>query len=405
MCGERAYRSLIGSKHTVLDPRSQRRGWAAINRLLAGLFLPGAVLLAPACASNPRLASNEAYLGQSVLATSGRSFDLNTKILQSFASRPGPTEYTIGPGDLVEISVLELDELKSVTVRVPLQGVVSLPLIGQVRVAGLTGLQLEEEVRGRVRRYMQNPMVSIFLRERRSWQVTVLGAVKNPGSFTIDSRRTVLDMLALAGGLQENAEPLVYLYRATPHPPSRTGVPAATLEAPEQSETSSTPNASAGRERPQETMVVISLDDLLANPEIEANIFVEAGDVLHVPKAGTFYVSGAVARPGSYNVDRKLTVEQAIILAGGTTFVADASDIKIYRDTGGPERLAIPVDFNAVAKGGVGPLVAKNDVIVVGKSTWKQVVYGFFGFVSTTIGFGPVGVGSRGIPGPAAPFP
>jgi polysaccharide export outer membrane protein len=114
-------------------------------------------------------------------------------------------EYRIGPSDLLEISVFQVAEL-SRTVRVNANGSLSLPLIGQIQAGGLTAYQLETLIAQKLQEnYLQDPHVSVFIKEFVSQRVTVGGSVNKSGVFPISGRTTLLQAIAMAGGLGQFA--------------------------------------------------------------------------------------------------------------------------------------------------------------------------------------------------------
>jgi len=116
-------------------------------------------------------------------------------------------EYRIGPSDLIEISVFQVPDL-SKTVRVGARGNLTLPLVGEIQAGGLTALQMETLIANRLREnYLQDPQVSVFIKEYVSQRVTVEGAVNKPGVFPISGRTTLLQAIAMAGGLDKLADP------------------------------------------------------------------------------------------------------------------------------------------------------------------------------------------------------
>src|SRR5512139_2788302 len=152
--------------------------------VLAGLALP---LAAPAATTD-----NEA----AVPAAAAPADDPLAQIVD---------DYRIGPSDLLEISVFQVPEL-SRTVRVNGRGELTLPLIGQVQAGGLTGQQLEEKIAQKLKAtYLQDPQVSVFIKEFVSQRVTVNGSVNRPGVFPISGRTTLMQAIAMAGGLAKLA--------------------------------------------------------------------------------------------------------------------------------------------------------------------------------------------------------
>jgi polysaccharide export outer membrane protein len=123
-------------------------------------------------------------------------------------------DYRLGSNDLLEVEVLDADNLRR-TVRVNAAGAISLPLIGHVAVAGLTSQEAEERIAARyAERYLQNPQVSIFIKEFTTERITIEGAVAHPGIFPLTGQMTLLRALAVAGGFGSIANSKeVMLYR------------------------------------------------------------------------------------------------------------------------------------------------------------------------------------------------
>jgi len=115
-------------------------------------------------------------------------------------------EYRIGPHDLLEISVFQVTEI-SRTVRVNSCGVINLPLIGQVQAGGLTALELEESIAGKLaENYLQDPQVSVFIKEYVSQRVIVEGAVEKSGVYPLTGKTTLIQAIAMASGLDAMAD-------------------------------------------------------------------------------------------------------------------------------------------------------------------------------------------------------
>jgi polysaccharide export outer membrane protein len=114
-------------------------------------------------------------------------------------------EYVIGPADVLEIAVWD-NAVISRTVPVRPDGKISIPLLHDVQAAGLTPMQLGEFLYKALVPYIQTPAVSVIVREVHSFKISVMGQVKTPGRYELTSRVTVLDVLAIAGGLNEYAD-------------------------------------------------------------------------------------------------------------------------------------------------------------------------------------------------------
>ena len=123
--------------------------------------------------------------------------------------------YRIGPFDVLDISVFQVPELTK-SVQVADSGTINLPLVGEVHVAGRTPQQLEHDLTARLgAEYLQNPQVTVVVKEYNSQNVTISGAVKKPGVYPIRGRTTLLQMVALAGDLDEGFRlECAYLERA-----------------------------------------------------------------------------------------------------------------------------------------------------------------------------------------------
>jgi polysaccharide export outer membrane protein len=115
-----------------------------------------------------------------------------------------PNDYRIGPEDVLQVSIWK-NEAMSRTVPVRPDGKITLPLLNDVEAAGLTPMEFRELLIKKLTEYMPAPEVSVIVVDPRSFKVSVMGEVPRPGRFELRSRTTVLDMLALAGGLSQFA--------------------------------------------------------------------------------------------------------------------------------------------------------------------------------------------------------
>lgn len=265
-------------------------------------------------------------------------------------------DYIIGPEDLLDINVFQVEELKS-EVRVSSQGYIKLPLIDTIKAEGLTVSKLEKLISQKYLKFLEEPVVSVFVKEFRSQQIAVLGAVKDPKVYYITGQRYLLDMLSMAGGLAPEAGNVCIVQRINPKD-----------KTPDESE-----------------RLVIDMDELLVRGHTELNIPLLSGDVIHVPLSGIFFVDGAVNAPGSFPIKGKTTLTQAISLAKGMSFEAATKDVRIYRDNGKPEREMISVNYKSVLSGKT-PDVALNDkdIVIVPKDTVRNLIKG----ISTSLSFG-----------------
>ena len=333
-------------------------------------------LLVSGCATASGTAKTEALIANVVPRDDSRdNLALNSRILALANPDNSLRDYVVGPGDLLEISVFDIAELSKIKTRVTSEGLIRLPIAGAVAAGGKTAMELEDTLKiALAAKYIRNPHISVFVLEYHSQRISVMGAVRKPGVFEVSGRRSLVDMLAMSEGLTEQADQMVYLIRKVA---KSTGVGGPGLQ--EQT-------ASDGKSA-QEAVVEINLDDVLVQGKEELNASLQSGDVIHVPKAGSFFVGGAVQKPGAYIMKGKdITVEQAIIEAGGITKVADFEGIRIFRDRGGRKKEIIEVSLNEIEQGKKGPPVMKNDVILVNSHGGKVLMYGLIDFFR--IGFG-----------------
>lgn len=290
--------------------------------------------------------------------------------------RPGRTEYRIGPRDLLEIEVYELEEptkSKLLKVRVSQDGNVLLPLIGNVAAGGHTALEVQQEITERLAAdYLVNPSVSVVVAEHQARRVTVLGAVKTPGTFRLQENSTTLvDVLALSGGPDDKAGSVVYVVRADgAMPTAASAVPA-----------DASVSAAGPRDPSQPRLLKIDLHDLVERGDLSANCTLEDGDVVHVPPAAQFFVMGQVTHGGAFPLRGDITLLRAIALAGGLKDEATPGATALIRNSA-KGRVTIPIDLNEVEAGSEKDLLMQaDDVLVVSESGTDRFARGFGTFL------------------------
>lgn len=282
---------------------------------------------------------------------------LNEQLFSAAQMNVDPSDYLLGAGDLLQITVFEAENLNT-TVRVSSRGHVTLPLLGQIRVKGLTAREAEIKIENLFRsKYIKNPHVSVFVEEHFSQRVTLVGQFKNPGTYDYLSKQRLLDVMALAGGLSDKAGRTVQVRR-------RGDIPGK-------------PN-----------VFVVDLDRLIEEGRTELNIEINGGDVIFIPKAGNFFVDGAVRRPGSYPIRNKMILREALTAAGGIAPYALKDSfvlIRYFKDTG---RKALELENNQENR---EMKIQDRDIIVVKSSTWGKLVHG----TGINIGIPGLGFGYR----------
>ena len=209
-------------------------------------------------------------------------------------------EYLLAPGDMIRIAVFQSPDLTLET-RVDENGTISFPLIGTVAVAGASTSVAQERIAKLLRDggFMVAPHVTISVLQVRGSQVTVLGEVAKPGRFPLDSTDSrLLDMIALAGGITSTGADVVVL----------TGV-------------------RDGKPIRQE----IDIKGVLAKGDGAGNVRLQAGDMIFVNREPRFFIYGQVQKPGTYRLERGLTVMQALATGGGLTPKGTQRGLTIHR--------------------------------------------------------------------------
>lgn len=295
----------------------------------------------------------------------------------------------IGPEDVLDINVFGAPELTR-EVRVSSSGTISLPLVGEISAVGLTPRELERVLESLLHpKYLNDPHVSVFVRDMQSHPVSVIGAVRKPGVFQIRGGKTLLEVLSLAEGVADDAgETVVIMHGAGVQneqgPPSAeksvafTGSPLTNQRSTRQGAGQSAALAPAlgpGEDDvPSTNTVQVNLKDLLESADPNRNPEVYPGDIVKVTRAGVVYVIGAVGRPGGFvmKTNEGMSVLQAMALSGGVTKTAAKSGARIIHTDEGGARTKTPIDLGKVISGKVpDPVLTAGDIVFVPDSAAK----------------------------------
>ena len=234
---------------------------------------------------------------------------------QSLAAHPPSgeqAEYRIGSHDLLEINVFEAPDLNR-SLRVSASGEISMPLLGAIQSTGLTARELEGVIEIKLRQYMKDPHVGVFVTTVESHPVSVVGAVKKPGVFQVRGTKTVLEMLSMAEGLSDDAGDQVLVMRGAG---LQFGSDSTSTRDPSSSDSDS---AAVPANPTGNDTVKINLKDLLESGDQRYNVPVYPGDIVKVTRGGIVYVIGEVKKPGGFVLksDQNMSVLKAIALAEG----------------------------------------------------------------------------------------
>ena len=242
-------------------------------------------------------------------------------IQQSFAA------YNIGPDDVLRISVYGHDDLRTES-RVSADGRITFPLIGEIAVSGKSTMELEEDIAVKLigGGFIHDAQVNATVLTHVSQQVSVLGYANRPGRYPLDSDSSIIDLIAMAGGIHELGDNKVLITR--------------------------TINGKPQRQK-------LNLLDYLEDANSISPFKMHQGDVVYVPKAPLFYIYGEVQHPGSYRIEPGISVERALPIGGGLTLRGTENGIIIKRKNGSGVLQDVDVEL--------GDTVLKDDVIYVGE--------------------------------------
>jgi polysaccharide export outer membrane protein len=337
-----------------------------------------------------------AVLGTSLLASATRAQSVadtpqqaNERIKQmsAAAAKSGPHDYIIGNGDVIDFEVFEVPEL-SREVRVGQSGTIGIPLVPvRLHVAGLTETQAEQKIAEVLESngLVSNPAVTVSVKDHKSKPITIVGAVAHPMVYQADRQVTLLEVLAEAGGIANDAGDSVLVTRpaaaqfvditdapligpqdaiatgnsvaANSEPPSLDTTPAVQTVQPVPSPAATNSASAAGKTgttpaRPSNT-ITVNLDDLVETGDMANNIILQAGDVVTVPHAGIIYVMGAVTRSGGYvlaNDRSQVSALKILALAGGMTRTAKSDQALIIRTNDQGQQVSVILDLKKILK-------------------------------------------------------
>lgn len=280
--------------------------------------------------------------------------------LQIFIQDQGPEpDYTLTPGDLIQIKIFEAPQLNTDT-RISANGGITLPLLGKVDVAGMTLRDAEQRIEHLYQaKYIQEPHVTLFVTEQHSLKITLLGALNKPGAYDYYASMNLMDVLALGEGLRDNAGNVVQIKRK--------------LKGDATTQT-----------------LMVDMDLMIRKGHDELNIPIKGGDILYVPEAGTVYVDGAVRKAGTYPIRHDMSLQEAIVAAGGLSSLADSKDIKLIRYLDDGKREVAAISLENMRSGEAATLkVRDRDVIFVEYSATNSL----FQALRLNIGTGSLGLG------------
>ena len=341
------------------------------------------------------------------------------KALGQAPSKPSPHEYIIGNGDLLSISVFDVPELTR-DVRVSRAGTIAIPLVPtRLHIAGFSEIQARQVIADMLQAngLVSHPQVEVTVREHRSRPITIVGAVGHPMVYEADRDVTLLEVLATAGGIANDAGDTIIVTRqraalfipianpeaivesapgtassateATP-PATTTDVNEPPLSAtspafPSATQMEQAPSGAADSgsqtqtSAPASNIISINLNELLEKGDMQNNIPLQPGDVVTVPHAGIVYVLGAVTRPGGFvlaNDRTPMTTLKILALAGGQTRYAKLDHAVIVRKDNQGKQTATEVDLKKIIHLQEEDLPMRaSDILYIPDSKTKMALY------------------------------
>ena len=268
-----------------------------------------------------------------IAADDGRKKTSSEQDMQGLAS--SVEAYHLGPGDEIKVQQSNAEELDGRTARIDDMGYATLPLVGRIKLGGATLEQAESLLASRLSHLLVNPEPVVSIAEYRSQPVSVLGAVNNPGVLQLQGRKTLMEMLSLAGGMRQDAGGEVVITRRLGY--GRIPVSNESLD----------PSGQFSTAR-------IDAAGLIKGANPGDNVVILPQDVISVPGSEMIYVAGDVHKPGSFPLrdSNGISVLQAISLAEGLGPQASAKNARIFRAHGGDqEKDEIPVDVWRILAG------------------------------------------------------
>ncbi|MCG8317586.1 MAG: polysaccharide export protein EpsE [Pseudomonadales bacterium] len=221
-------------------------------------------------------------------------------VFSAYAQDATSINYRLAPSDVIRVSVFKHEDL-TLDTRVAEDGMITYPLIGEVEVGGSTLAQAERSIATRLNKggFVKDPQVNISVLQLKGNQVSVLGFVNRPGRYPLDTATAKLsDVVALAGGISISGSDTVII---------------------------------SGIRNGQPFSQRVDFPTIFTMNKSEKHMTVQGGDVVYVGQAPTYYIYGEVNRPGSYRVQRQMTVQQALAQGGGITVRGTDSNIKLHR--------------------------------------------------------------------------
>jgi polysaccharide biosynthesis/export protein len=296
-------------------------------------------------------------------------------------------QYRIGAGDVLDIRVYNRPQLSRDAIRVDARGLIRMPLLEKDIQAGCrTDSELAAEIVRLYLEYLRNPHVEVFIKEFQSKPAAVIGAVREPGRFQMQRKVRLLELISLAGGPSEQAGGRIQIKHDPTIRPCRED------DAPETPENGARDPLLAAVS--DESVTWYEFDELLRGAASDINPFVRPGDVVNLVEADKVYVVGNVVKPSVIPLKDRVTLSQAIAIAGGTLPDTSFDKVRVVRRSAdGAGKTELVFDLKAISKRKAEDIVLQsNDIVEVPSSSGKKFLRGLLNTIGPTISRLPVRV-------------
>ncbi len=411
-------KSVLRGSFATGQKASVRPGMQSVSRLAMSIIAMMLLVAVPGCSTtSPAPGAAQAQGPQPSVAAASSDDPVavpgSSRLSKLRAERSKDSfspDFAVGPGDLLEVSVPDMEQLKDREARVSASGTIELPVLGVVEVAGLTDDQVKAVLEHKLKRYMRDPDVDVSVKQYNSREVAVVGMVQKPGLYTLTSRSdTILDMISKAGGMGPDASSRIIFVPAPKNgnpavrrqllasaaseasagsaagpPPSVAGaVRPVSVESAEQSSEKTQPGQIASvsavdgvgqlpHSLRQSNPIEIDLSSTRNSKEF-VDLPARPGDVIIVPASGEVMVQGWVANAGAFRITPRMTALGAISAAGGAQFSSSATVLRSGEDG---NRVQIPINLSRIKAGEEPDVpVQSGDVVVVNRSAVGAVPY------------------------------
>lgn len=205
----------------------------------------------------------------------------------------------LGPGDIIKILVFGHPDMTT-DAKVSENGNITFPLLGEIVVEGLTPMETERKLANLLesRDILRKPQISVFTASLQSQMVSILGYVRNQGRYPIEGKRSLTEVIAMAGGITPDGADIVTLIR---------------------------------RSEEKYTKLVIDVLEMIRSGDLRQDLNIRSDDLVYVERAPRFYIYGEVQRAGTYKLERNMTVIQALSIGGGLTQRGTERGLRIQR--------------------------------------------------------------------------